>query len=67
MNVFSMEADTIKNLTITQEAAVCASFLFTRKNIAGAKMLTHNWNNHAISQLTEATKVGKYDVPAYKC
>lgn len=27
-------------------------------------MLTHNWNNHAISQLTEATKIGKYDVPA---
>lgn len=27
-------------------------------------MLTHNWNNHAICQLTEATKIGKYDVPA---
>lgn len=27
-------------------------------------MLTHNWNNHAIWQLTEATKIGKYDVPA---
>lgn len=27
-------------------------------------MLTHNWNNHAICQLTEATKIGKYDIPA---
>lgn len=27
-------------------------------------MLTHNWNNHAITQLTETTKIGKFDVPA---
>ncbi|RUS94160.1 hypothetical protein DSM106972_094190 [Dulcicalothrix desertica PCC 7102] len=27
-------------------------------------MLTHNWNNQAICQLTETTKIGKYDVPA---
>ncbi len=27
-------------------------------------MLVHNWNSHAISQLTETTKIGKYDVPA---
>lgn len=28
-------------------------------------MLTHNWNNQAICQLSEATKIAKYDVPAF--
>ncbi|WP_445634559.1 KilA-N domain-containing protein [Nostoc sp. DSM 114161] len=32
--------------------------------LQGGKLVTHDWNSQAIAQLSEATKIAKYDVPA---